>query len=336
MERSASALDDFASLDPATATSESVLAELTGTEKTIRGNAAELASLAAKTSNAAHSALITELSAQMVLVADSMGAMAAAITAGDDPALAAAGAEFEAAGAEMDVKTREYFQFLADHPFESGDKMWFVWTGLLALAVLMFLVAVILALVSGKRAREFPPLRQSRRNLLLSSLLFAVGAAIPAVQYWRIEPGEDYHIFYYPLACGLWFLFALPMHLAVSSHAKKAAKARRLHEVPYGLVGTGEPAADGPAVPGAAPPPLLTQALPRGTILPGAAGAAAAAEPGGQPAPGGQAPPPAPTQWHAPQQDPPSQYPPSQAPPGQYPPGQAPPGQAAPPAPTQW
>jgi hypothetical protein len=194
----------------------------TSTAEAIHADAAEVTSLAGGASKALGER-IAELGAGLEDLAASLDALAAA---SDGDAAAAADAQMSAALDRLSAAEFAYDDYLAEHPSESGDTMWFVWTGLVVLSALCLVVAVILWARSGKLASQAPPLAMARRNLALAALIFFAGALITAVQYWNTEPGEEYSIFFYPLVIGgIWFFVALPAYLSQTSKAKQAVAA---------------------------------------------------------------------------------------------------------------
>jgi hypothetical protein len=86
-------------------------------------------------------------------------------------------------------------------------------------------VAGLVIWVVGRRAHyQDMAVPRALNGVLFAAALFAVGAFIPAVQYWLAEPGDHYMIFFYPLVIGgIWYVVAVPNYFVRASRAKKAA-----------------------------------------------------------------------------------------------------------------
>jgi hypothetical protein len=199
------------------------------TAEGLHADAAELQSLAEDASSGL-AERVAELGAGIEDLAASLDAL---VAAEDDAAVSAANDQMSAAVDRLAAAEIAYDDYLAEHPAASGDTMWFVWTGLVILAALCLVVAVILWVRSGKLARQFPPLGKARTNVALAALIFLVGTLIPAVQYWGAEPGEEYTIIWYPLVVGgIWFFVALRGFFSNNSKAKRGVAAAGAEPAP--------------------------------------------------------------------------------------------------------
>jgi hypothetical protein len=180
-----------------------------------------------------------------------------AAAAGDEDGFNAAADSIGAVLDRLDAQTIAYDEYLAAHPLASGDIVWFIWTGLLALAVLCLLFAVFLTVKNRKSPYRTPQVLSARRDLLISALVFVAGAAIPAVQYWRTEAGGEYQVFWYPLAVGgICFIVGVPRYF---SRARKAKRLATGGAPPAVAPGYGPPPGYAPA-PGYGPPPAYSGA----------------------------------------------------------------------------
>lgn len=207
---------DFENLSEADIASETAIAAAA-----IRDAAAELQSLADGSSNSGLSERIADLALGVEDIADGVESFGVGIVGSDETAFDAAVAELEAAEYRLDAAGDAFNEYLEANPLVAGDVMWLLWTGLFALSALGLVFAVVVWFRGRKAPHQTEELSVSRRNLLGSAALFLVGAAIPAVQYWRVEPGGEYTIFWYPLAVGaLWFLVATPRYFIVAKKAK--------------------------------------------------------------------------------------------------------------------
>jgi hypothetical protein len=229
VEKASKAFEVYAQADPNTLTGPELAAKIEATAEEVRGYAADLERLADGAGDVGFGVRITELAMALDELADAWSALGAAAGAAiaaqpGDPALVAAANQVETAGDRMDKAAVDFDEYVKAHPIKTGDRRWFLWTGLLALAVLCLLVAIFIWIKSSHSPAQTTAVVAARKNLLAAGAFFVAGAAVTAVQYWKVEPGGTYQVFWYPMALGaLWFLVGLPRYFAAASGAKQAA-----------------------------------------------------------------------------------------------------------------
>jgi len=142
--------------------------------------------------------------------------LSTSVTNQDQTAYGQAIDEFNDASDAYSATADDYNQYLEDNPVASGDTVYGIWFALLVIAVVLLAAAIVFAIVAKRHQGALPPktgkdgkprqttLAALRRNMIIWSAVFVVGAAIPFVQYWILvhNGGDSYYIFWYPLAAG--------------------------------------------------------------------------------------------------------------------------------------
>ncbi|MDR2374721.1 MAG: hypothetical protein LBD77_11680 [Bifidobacteriaceae bacterium] len=220
------AFDEYMNNDFTSLAEDAMMTGATEAQAKVEAAAAELQRLAESVSDSGLGERIAELGAGLSDLGATLTTFSNALLNYDDAGLMDSQDQMDAALARLEAAEIAYDTYMEEHPMAAGDTMWFLWTGLLALSVLCLVFAVVMWLKQGRSQFQSPAVKSARRNLLLSAALFAVGAAIPAVQYWTTEPGGEYWIFWYALVVGaIWFVFSVPRFFGAAKKAKQAALA---------------------------------------------------------------------------------------------------------------
>jgi hypothetical protein len=207
----------------------------------LRQSADELNNLKA---NNAHQAKIAAITAAMSRVATVGDALATALENDDESAYAVAYSDLEAATTDLESAGEAYDKYLKDNPLESGDTTYAIWYIVLIASLACLAIALIVFFVCKNQhgtvhKGEFDKngkskettLKNLRKSILVAAVIFVIGAAIPAVQYYiaihSVQSGEEftYYIFWYPLAVGAFmFITALPNYFFQLSKLKKSGE----------------------------------------------------------------------------------------------------------------
>jgi hypothetical protein len=219
---------------------EVVANQFTTYADTIRNTITKLAAIE---TSSGHKAKINDIVIVLNKLASSSDAMAQATLNQDDSAYWKAFNDFDATIDELNITSEAYVQYLKDNPLESGDGTYAMWFVILIISVACLVVAIIIV-AAGRNQRGIVPgsedgkkkpvnLSDVRRNILIAAVIFVVGAAIPAVQYYlavqNAAAGEEftYYIFWYPLAFGAsWFVLSIFQYLFNYSKLKKSGGLR--------------------------------------------------------------------------------------------------------------
>ncbi len=168
-------------------------------------------------------------------MAKSVHDMSVALKGGDSTAYSTATSDFETATNSMQTAGEAYDAYLADHPLDSGDSQYTLWFGLLILSVVCLAGAIIMVAatrtqhgsVTNKQGKQVS-LKDSRKLVLSGAVVFVIGAAIPAIQYWwgmhhpKADGTFEYYIFFWPLILGvIWFVLGLIQYLSTYVKVKK-------------------------------------------------------------------------------------------------------------------
>jgi len=159
--------------------------------------------------------------------------------------------DFNAAADAYSATADEYNQYLEDNPVASGDTVYGIWFTLLIIAIVLLIASIVFAVVAKRHQGALPPktgkdgktkqttLAGLRRNLIIWSAVFVVGAAIPFVQYWILvhNGGDSYYIFWYPLAAGaILFVVSVVQYLVATVRIRANGSAPLLADAPPAAV----------------------------------------------------------------------------------------------------
>ncbi|MDR2452979.1 MAG: hypothetical protein LBD51_00125 [Bifidobacteriaceae bacterium] len=223
--RAAAAVESYRGLDFDNLGGDKIALETATTQTALENYAAQLASLAGRESDAVPSGMISDLSSLAGALAECVKQSGAARLGGDRAGAAVAAAEMDTDLAQLVSATSQFEQYAALNPSSSRGAMWYFWTALFVFSCLSLVAAVALFIHSGSAAEEFEPLAAARRNLVISAAALTVGAGVPALQYWNVEPGGTVQVFIYPLALGgFCIVVALPRYFSAARRAKQAGR----------------------------------------------------------------------------------------------------------------
>jgi len=197
--------------------------------------------------NAGHKEKINDMASALTRMANYSETMASTITDKDETAYREAYDGFILAEEDLEVASDAYDQYLKDNPLESGDSTYATWYIVLIVSIVCLVIALAVffacrgqngvvnaSQVDAKTGKtKETTLKKMRLEIVIASIVFVVGAAIPAVQYYiavhSIETGGEfeYYIFWYPLALGaIWFVIALPNYFIQLAKLKKSGGLR--------------------------------------------------------------------------------------------------------------
>jgi len=197
-------------------TADQFVAAATAFVDTAKGSVDGFRSVAANDPDATVRGYAKDFADETQQIIDAVNGLATGVQDGDKIGISTAGAAFQA-GLDAYLKTADAVNaYIADNPLASGDPLYALWLVLLIVSLAMLVGAILLAVLARHQDGALPAktlrdgrvrqltLRSLRRNLVIFTAIFVVGAAIPFVQYWIIahNGGDQYVILWYPLAAG--------------------------------------------------------------------------------------------------------------------------------------